>query len=106
MFTSCRRRAAEVAEDMQSGVRLLRGSTVGMHASTLQAAENEHQPAAGRDRILTSLSLSSGRLSWAMRAHSPLQSTPGGGSERTRKRLNSCGRVWQAAQKICRGGRV
>lgn len=53
----------------------------------------------------TSASLSSGRLSCAMRAHSALASAPGGGRERARNRLKSWGRVWQAAQNICTQGR-
>lgn len=50
---------------------------------------------------LTSLSVSSGRLSYATRAHSPLQSMLGGGRVLTRNWLNSWGRTWQAAQNTC-----
>ncbi len=51
---------------------------------------------------LTSPSLISGRLSCAMSVHCALASTPGGGRQRARNTLKSCGRTWQAAQKTCR----
>lgn len=53
--------------------------------------------------LLTSPSLISARLSCAMCVHWALALYPGGGRQRVKNMLNSCGRTWQAAQKTCEG---